>query len=517
MKRLSVIKPAMQSTIHTGLHRSTLLPQDPAVRRSLLFLALFQLLMWTAVPMSVHVSPSLDIVEGFAWGNAWQAGYFKHPPLSPWLTAVSTHLFGKNLFAVFVLSPLAILTALTFVWTLSREFFSERASAVGLYLVSSQLYFNLLTPEFNHNVMQIPLWAAAFALYWRAVTRGNIGYFIALGIVLGLCALAKYSAVLLYAVLAGFTIVRPDVWRKLKITHVLVCIASATVVAAPNMIWQVAHDFPSVKYADDRMGEKLSWLERLTQALKFLAAQAGMLLPIIVATLIAGRKAQSDLGLSPLARAYLITIAFGPALLVLPIILVGGNAVRTMWGMSMFTAIGLAALLWLGSQGVTRLFTRKWWIVWLIGSLVFLSLYAVMVRFGPLAKNRISRALYPGPQIAVEVEQEWRTRTNAPLSYVVGEVWMAGNVAFFADETPQVFIESNDRFSPWIEANRLAACGALLIWQHEPDKKSVPEWVRSYPAASEPKVKKFSVGGRPNLQVEVAWAIVPPQGQCPPR
>lgn len=506
----------MQITFPTGSHHSTLLPQDPAVRKSLLFLALFQLIMWTALPMLAHTSPSLDIVEGFAWGNAWQAGYFKHPPLSPWLVATSTHLFGKNLFAVYVLSPLAIVTALTFIWMLSREFFDERSSAAGLYLVSSQFYFNLLTPEFNHNVMQIPLWAAAFALYWRAVTRGSLGYFIALGIVLGLCALAKYSALVLYAVLAGFTIVRPYIWRKLKVTHVLACVAAAIAVAAPNMIWQISNEFPSLKYAGDRMGEKLSWLRRLAQSGKFILTQTGMLLPVIVATLIAGRKTQPDFSLLPLARRYLIAIAFVPALLVLPIILFGGNAVRTMWGAPMFAAMGMAALLWLGSRGAARLFTRKWWIVWLVASLVFLTLYAVMVRFGPLAKNRISRALYPGPQIALEVERDWRARTDAPLRYVVGEVWTAGNLAFFADETPQVFIESNSRFSPWIDTGRLMACGALLIWQHEPDKHRAPEWLGSYPAASAPVVKRFSVEGRPNLHLELAWAVVPPQDRCPP-
>lgn len=515
MKRLPLTETMMPAPGRAIPPATSLWPADPAVRRSVWFLLLFQLILWTALPVLVHDSPSLDIIEGFAWGNAWQAGYFKHPPLSPWLTAASTHLFGKNLFAVFILSPLAILAAQAFIWVLSREFFDERAAAVGLYLVSSQLYFNLLTPEFNHNVMQIPLWAASFALYWRAVTRGRIAYFILLGLALGLCALAKYSAVLLYATLGGFTLLHRDVWRRLRPAHVLACIAAATAVAAPNMIWQITNDFPSVKYAENRMGEKLGWLQRLGQALKFLATQAGMLLPVIVAALIAGRKARRDAALPSLARAYVLTAAFVPALLVLPLILVGGSAVRTMWGAPMFTMIGLAALLWLGRQGVARLFSRRWWLAWLIASLVFLTLYAVMVRFGPLAKNRVSRALYPGAQIARELEQDWRIRTDAPLRYVVGEIWVAGNMAFFGKDTPEVFIESNSRFSPWIDTGTLKACGALLIWQQDANK-GAPEWLRSYPAASPPSVRQFPVRGHPDLQVEVRWAVAPPQGNCSP-
>lgn len=489
-------------------------PSDPVVRKSLIFLALFHLLLWTLVPSLAHVSPSLDLVEGFAWGSAWQAGYFKHPPLSPWLTAISAQVFGKNLFAMFVLSPLAILVTLACVWSLSREFFDEKASAVGLYLVSAQLYFNLLTPEFNHNVMQIPLWAAAFLFYWRAVTRGRLVDYLVLGLVLGLCTLAKYSAVLLYAVLGAFTLLRPDLWRRIKLLPLLACVVVATAAAGPNIVWQVTNDFPSVKYAQARMGDPLSLTQRLSMALKFVAAQLVTLLPLLIAAFTAGRRTARDTSLPPLAHAYVLNAAFAPAVLVLTMILLGGNAAKTMWGMPMFTCIGLAALLWLGQDGVARLASRKWWRAWTIAVIVFALLYAVMVRLGPIARNHVSRALFPGPQIAQELERDWNARTNAPLRYVVGEVWHAGNVAFFAQQTPAVFIEASTDFSPWIAPARLQECGALFIWQQRPGQSERPAWLKAYPSLPAPTVKRFAVPGHDQLQVEMVWAILPPQQTC---
>src|ERR1039457_2004244 len=202
---------------------SSILPNDPSVRRALWFLGLFYLIAWVALPIAVHDAPSLDIIEGFSWGNAWEAGYYKHPPLSPWLTAAFTHLFGKNLFAVFILSPLALIGAFVALWVLSRQFFDERTSTVGLYLVSTQLYFSLLIPEFNHNVMQIPLWAAAFALFWIAVTQGKTWHFALLGVILGLCALAKYSAAILYARLIVFALLHPQARQRLSLRSVALC------------------------------------------------------------------------------------------------------------------------------------------------------------------------------------------------------------------------------------------------------------------------------------------------------
>lgn len=496
--------------------RPALWPTDPAVRSSLLFLALFQLICWTALPMLVHVSPSLDIIESFSWGIEWQAGYLKHPPLSPWLIAASTALFGKNLFAVFILSPLAILAALFFIWMLSRQLFDEKTSTVGLFLVSSQFYFNLLTPEFNHNVMQIPLWAAAFALYWIAVTRGRLWHFMLLGAVLGLCVLAKYSAVLMYAALIGFTVCRPDIRRRLKFGNVLACVLVATAVAAPNIIWQIVNDFPSVKYAGDRMGETLSAFDRIKKAVKFLFAQMAIVSPLLITAYVAGRKSQADSAVAPAARAYIWTIVSVPLILCLLMVVVGGNTVRTMWGMPMFTAAGLAALLWMGPLGASRLFTRKWLLRWAVFSLIAMMLYATMVRFGPLWKKEVSRALYPGPAIAAHLEKDWRDRTGQPVHYVIGEVWAAGNVAFFAKDNPSVFIDGNRNASPWVDESQLKQCGALLVWKRDPDNPNAPGWLASYPDAQPVSSESFSVPGQPDLQETIDWTILPPQGQCNP-
>src|SRR5579859_7538300 len=46
--------------------------------------ALLHLALWTLVPTLLCRNLPLDVLEGIAYGQHWQWGYWKHPPL-PWI------------------------------------------------------------------------------------------------------------------------------------------------------------------------------------------------------------------------------------------------------------------------------------------------------------------------------------------------------------------------------------------------------------------------------------------------
>ena len=47
---------------------------------------------------------------------------------------------------------------------------------------------------------------------------------------------------------------------------------------------------------------------------------------------------------------------------------------------------------------------------------------------------------------------------------MAGDVWIAGNIAFYGAERPSVFIDADPAKSPWITPAALARQGAVLIW-----------------------------------------------------
>ena len=54
------------------------------VNKYLIFFLFTHLFIWTLVPSISNTNLPLDTIEALAWGNDFQLGYSKHPPLSAW-------------------------------------------------------------------------------------------------------------------------------------------------------------------------------------------------------------------------------------------------------------------------------------------------------------------------------------------------------------------------------------------------------------------------------------------------
>ena len=496
-----------------------LIPQDRQVRLALLLLVPAYLSAWCLVPVFVHDSPPLDVVEGWVLGQAWQAGYYKHPPLSPWLTAASTLLLGRSLWAVFILSPLVMLGGLAALWVLARQFLDERTSLVSVYLASTQLYFNLLIPEFNHNVMQTPLWAMAFALTWLAVRGGGVWLWAALGVVLGACALAKYSAALLYLVLGGFALLRQPVRQTLSAAKLAACALAATAVMAANLLWQMRNGWPALHYLGDRLGHADTFAGHLLNALSFVGAQVLAVLPILVVAAWALRRGSqpadkhNSFGIdqSGLGQIYLWASALAPLAICTVAIVLTGNSFKSMWGTMMFTTLALAFVAW-RPAAFSRLFSRRAWLAWLALQVVLALVYAVMMRWGPVLQHKVSKAIYPAAELSAQLDAAWRQKTGgAPLRTVVGDTWTGGVVAFYLPSAPAVMIDADPSKSPWVSREHLHRCGALLVW---PADRPAPPWVAEIAPGQPVASVQASVRGHTELVASMQWTLLPPQANC---
>jgi hypothetical protein len=102
------------------------------------------------------------------------------------------------------------------------------------------------------------------------------------------------------------------------------------------------------------------------------------------------------------------------------------------------------------------------------------------------------------------------------LRYVIGDVWPAGNVAWYADDRPHVFLDGNPRISPWIDPDDLKKSGGVIIWcihcgsREEPRTES--ENIKALMAHAEVQapltLKRMTFA---NVSpAEIGWAILPP-------
>jgi hypothetical protein len=146
-------------------------------------------------------------------------------------------------------------------------------------------------------------------------------------------------------------------------------------------------------------------------------------------------------------------------------------------------------------------------------ALILAQAFVLPLTIGPrIYKPR--KALYPGEAMGKVVTGEWRRQTNKPLFYVVGDTWMAGNMAFYSLDHPSILTDADPHLSPWIDMRTLRRYGAVIVWEGGND---LPEDYRvQFPEALVQSAIQLPYHTNAKVSPAVIhWAIVPPAEQQP--
>src|SRR4029453_10472448 len=126
--------------------------------------------LWTALPTVLYLNLPLDLIEALTYGREWQLGYDKLPPLPWWLVELTYRLIGHDV-AYYALAQLAVVVAFIFVWGMARRWVDPLNALLAVVIIDGLHYFNFTAAKFNHDVIQLPLWALAGYAYWRALRQ----------------------------------------------------------------------------------------------------------------------------------------------------------------------------------------------------------------------------------------------------------------------------------------------------------------------------------------------------------
>src|SRR5439155_95668 len=142
-------------------------------------------------------------------GREWQLGYDKLPPLPWWLVELVYRMVGHDV-AYYALAQIAVVLAFAIVWLTARELVGAVGALVAVLILDGLHYFHFTAAKFNHDVIQLPLWAFAGYAFHAALRRRRMVHWLLLGITLGLALWAKYFVVVLAAPLALFLLFDRD-------------------------------------------------------------------------------------------------------------------------------------------------------------------------------------------------------------------------------------------------------------------------------------------------------------------
>lgn len=443
------------------------------IQRMLVF-ALIYFVAWSCLPAVLGNSLALDVVESLSWGQEWQWGYYKHPPLAPIVLNLFYMGFGK--LGPYLLSQLCIALTLWMVWRTGCRLMDKHRALLGTVLTMGVAYYNFPTIEFNHNIAQMPLWATLGYLFVAVLQDGKLHQWVMLGVVAGLALLTKYPMAILLLTFGIYLLASVQHRKLLLRTGPWLAVGCMALVFAPHLVWLRAVDGLPFAYASGRTAVQAG--NAHLEALKFPLTQLAAHLPLLLVLALAWwrtRRAGGAPASAAQVRWYthspqlLLVLALVPGLIVLLLGVVLGLGLRDMWGSPMWAFSGLLIMARLPAVRLEAMQPKllRGIAVWLVLVTIFMVVY---MTWGAQLRKRPGRVDWPAASIAQQADQTWQQHSSCPLDSVAGDYWLAGLVSAYGSTRPSVLIDGDPRFSPWVNQARLEQKGALWIWQVKTQK-----------------------------------------------
>ena len=487
----------------------------------LLFLA-GMVALWTILCAISHKAPDLDGMEELVWASSFEFGYTKHPPLPSWLLYALTSIFGKPIWLVFFAGQLVSALGLWFVWRLGCEFTSPRRALIATLMVSTTLYFSLRGTIYNHNTAQLWSIAACTWLFYRALRHGRTSSWLWLGAVAGLSMMTKYSAVVQFGIFFIFIVVQGH-WRDAKVQRGIVqALIVFLVVISPHIYWLIDNQFAPFAYLD-RSLETESYAEVLKSIFDFSVDQLARISPMLVVWLglyiwhrrrpVAERGQTYASELSKWDRSFLLWVGLGPFIGTVLISAVSGSPLTASWGTTFFILYGYFAFWWL--SGSVQATLRRTAI--LVIAIQVLMAVGYAVARGPLAhySGRTARSTFPGPEIALRMQQVWDKHVpGQTLKVVASDTWFGGNIAVNLEPTAEVFINASYAESPWLSPDSALDCGVLVAYDQTSGTHRSDALLGLHEQARWKGIESLHWSSEKSPVIEVVWGIIPPTEAC---
>lgn len=534
--------------------------------RRFLGLVTLQIAIWTLVPTITQPNLPLDAIEMLSWGNQWEWGYTKHPPLPAWAAELVFALSGQSNWSIFLLSQVCVTGSVWCLWRLGIDLGDRERAWRAAVVTLLCPYFNLLTPEFNNNIAVFPFWSWTTWCVYRGVRDQRWPSWIGGGIGLGLAILCKYSSAIIGLVLLLYLLLSNRGRRCWRTPGPWLMAATTIAVVWPHLWWLITHGAEPLAYASQRTRGDNSLLGVSLSVLGFLGTQLGVISPMFVAlwplspwwperwlhgatankgietadpTLAepsADREEPVDELPLPARLGYLTTIAWGPLALMAVVALCTLSYLRSMYGSHLVGGIGLWVAWYftlppgaIRKEPAENLSTRAARIErdalrWHYGISAAIAVGCLIVGVSRDLLNqefshRPIRTQYPGRLVATEIDAAWARVSDAPLEWIVGDRWLAGNMGAYGSSRPSVFASayedavklSPDAY-PWATESRIQQAGAVLIWPAKRWGEQIPEpLLEHFPrAVLWPKLSVHWPAAGPDDTYEIGLAVVPP-------
>ena len=436
--------------------------------------------IWILLPILTQPNVPLDSLEMIIWGQEWQLGYYKHPPLPAWMAEFASRLGGNTVWPTYLLSQLSTAACFFAVYRIGREALGNGIALLAVLLLEACYYYNFTTPEFNNNVTSRGFCALAVLFLHQGLVKAKTRYWVLSGVAIGLGMLSKYDTAIFALAMVLFAVVHPRGRAAWRTAGPYALLASALACFLPHLIWLVKNDFPTVHYFLRRSSHESAWWTRFVNPLKFSVSQLGAIGPVLLLAIpLTGwrwRMVRKNESKENFHRDFLLWFGLCPFFLVLLAGFATGAQIRSMWGTALWTFTGLALLSTVQLR-LTVENSRRMASLCLTAGFLFASLLVTRNLVFPHFRQKASRIHFPGQQLAEHVRGSYRDEFGSDPEIIAGPWWEAANVAMYGGDRAKVYFNLDDSISKWMNDETFRDRGGVIVWQQTEKNKEFPQLV----------------------------------------
>ncbi|WP_407177339.1 glycosyltransferase family 39 protein [Bradyrhizobium sp. STM 3562] len=408
--------------------------------------ALLHALLWTLILIKLKAAQDvhMDVAEAFAWGQKFQLGYGKHPPLSGWVAGLWFSFFPVADWATYLLAMTTVSVGLVLCYLIALRVVDRRRAFFMVVTLALYPIFNFKGFKYNPDLLQLVTLPLLVLAYLNAFEKRSWLSGIWLGLAGALALMTKYWVLTMIGAIGLAALIHPDRLKILRSPAPWVAIATMVVAMIPHLIWLKQVDFVPLTYAGDVYGLS-SRAQSAQLVLGYVVHNAGLLAaPILVGLLalawrprllarIWSPRPSPAVKLPQALNIWIIQIivAIGPPL--------GGLAftiyMKTDWGISLFFLTPLA-LIAIPRLRVPAMALFRITAIWLVITLVTLAA-APRIALSDIPKSPNGASTYAArSQLARELTQAWHMRFGSRWAVVAGTTEIGEPMTFYSPDHP---------------------------------------------------------------------------------
>src|SRR6202521_846092 len=265
------------------------LPALASDRKTALWLvagfAILHAWFWTFILINLKAAQDvhMDVAEAFAWGQKFQLGYGKHPPLAGWVAGLWFKLFPVADWATYALAMATLGCGLVICWLIAIRVVDYRRAFFVVVMLALYPIFNFKGFKYNPDLLQLVTLPLVVLAYLHAFEKRSLRAGLWLGLAGALALMTKYWVLTMIGAIGIAALIHPARMLFLRSPTPWVATGTSAVAMVPHFIWLKQVNFSPFKYPGDTYSIS-NHLQSLELVLDYIGHNIALLaLPLVVA------------------------------------------------------------------------------------------------------------------------------------------------------------------------------------------------------------------------------------------